>query len=178
MDQNRRANGLVNALLAGHFPRILLLGMAAVITSGFVGCGGSEAPPKLATVKGKVTINGLPAADLAVTFESQVAGGGRSAGVTNALGEYELSYAESSPSPKGAAIGQHLVRINSAAAASPGTLAAGGAGGSPTDLGPTDDSAVPSIIVPEKYNSATELKASVLAGDNPPINFDLQIPKK
>ena len=177
MNQNRHANGLVNALLAGHFPRIWLLGMAAVITSGFVGCGDGEAPPKLSSVKGKVTINGLPAPDLAVTFESQVKGGGRSAGVTNALGEYELSYAGSSPSPKGAAIGQHLVRINSAVA-SAGTLAAGGAGGSPSDLGPTDDNAVPAIVIPENYNAATELKANVLAGDNPPINFDLKISPK
>lgn len=177
MDQNLHANGLVNALLAGHFPRILLLGMAALITSGFVGCGGGgEAPPKLASVKGKITINGLPAPDLAVTFESQVAGGGRSGGVTNALGEYELSYAGSSPSPKGAAIGQHLVRISSAAT-STGTLATGGAGGSPTDLGPTDDKVVPAIVIPEEYNAASGLKVNVLAGDNPPINFDVKIPK-
>ncbi len=151
--------------------------MTAVITSGVFGCGGGEAPPKLASVKGKITINGLPAPDLSVTFESQVAGGGRSGGVTNALGEYELSFAGSTtPSPKGAAIGAHLVRVNSAVAAT-GTLAAGGAGGSPTDLGPTDDSAVPGVVIPEKYNASTELKANVVAGDNPAINFDLKVPK-
>ena len=179
MNQNLNAAALVKSRMTGNCQKILL-GMAVVITSGFVGCGGGggEAPPKLASVKGKITINGLPAADLVVTFESQVKGGGRSGALTNALGEYELSYAGTGPSQKGAAIGQHIVRIQSAAPTGVSSGGTGAAGGSPSDLGPTDDSPkAAGISIPEKYNSASELKTEVIAGDNPAKNFDLVIPK-
>lgn len=178
MNQNLNAAALVKSRRTSNCQRILL-GMAVVITSGFVGCGGgSEPPPKLASVKGKITINGLPAADLAVTFESQTKGGGRSGAVTNALGEYELSYAGTGPSQKGAAIGPHIVRIQSAAPTGASSGGPGAAGGSPSDLGPTDDNPkAASISIPEKYNSNSELKTEVVAGDNPAKNFDLVIPK-
>ena len=80
MNQNLNAAIFVTSRLTGNCQKILL-GMAVVITSGFVGCGGGDGgndpPPKLAPIKGKVMINGLPAANLVVTFESTVKGGGR-----------------------------------------------------------------------------------------------------
>ena len=98
--------------------------------------------------------------------------------MTNVLGEYELSFATpgAAMNQKGAAIGPHIVRITSAVASGVSSGGGGDAGGSPSDLGPTDDTPKPpGVLIPDKYNASSELKADVIAGENLPKNFDLKI---
>ena len=137
--------------------------MAFLMTFGFVGCGGDDFKPQLGLVTGSVTVNGAPGADLLVTFEPQ--GGGKSSLVgmastatTDGQGKFELNYGGNS---KGAVVGKHLVRIVSAAG--------GGPAGGETGAAP--------VLIPENYNTSSTLTANVVAGDNPPAKFELQIPK-
>lgn len=163
MTQNFNDAVLVKSRATGRSQRILVW-MAAVITSGFIGCGGGSgevAPPPLGLVKGKITVNGTPAAGLVVTFQPQGKVGALSQGATNASGEYELIYTGKTPNPKGAAVGEHVVQIFSVA----------------TDAPDEQGNVAAAIMIPERYNSASELKASVAAGENPSKDFDLQLPK-
>lgn len=142
--------------------------IATMCLWGMIGCGGeAEFKPQLGLVKGTVTINGAPAPDLIVTFEPQSKGGtkgsmvgGASTATTDAQGNFELQYATGGS--KGAVVGQHVVRIESATGGGP-------AGG---------EKAVAAIAIPAKYNIETTLKADVAAGENPPQKFELEIPKK
>lgn len=138
---------------------ILLIGLA------IVGCSGGEAPPELATVKGKVTVDGAPGAELEVVFEPQtksttkaqsVSGSG-SSGTTDAAGNYELSYLGGAN--KGAVVGMHTVRVINVAGGGP----AGGATG-----------AVPSVPIPATYNTESTLTFDVKKGENKDANFDLK----
>jgi hypothetical protein len=148
------------------FVGVSLVGM---IPLGVTGCGGGDYKPELGLVTGTVTISGKPAPDLIVTFEPQQNKdggkassivGGVSTATTNAEGKFDLQY--KGTSTKGAVVGPHLVRIQSAAGGGP----AGGA------------SAAAIIQIPPQYNSQTKLKADVTAGKNEPMEFDLPIGKK
>jgi len=163
MTQNFNDAVFVKSRTTGRSQR-LLVWMAAVITSGFIGCGGGSgetAPPPLGLVKGKVTINGQPAPGLVVTFQPQGKAGALSQGTTSASGEYELMYTGNTPSPKGAAVGEHVVQIFAVA----------------TDAPDEQGNIAAAVMIPERYNTASELKASVAAGENPSKDFDLQLPK-
>ncbi len=128
-----------------------------------IGCGSGEpGTPSLGSVKGKVTINGEPKEGLVVTFQPQGKTGALSQGSTNAQGEYELIYTGNTSGAKGAAIGEHLVRINSIA----------------TDAPNEKGEIVAQVFIPEEYNTSSTLKETVATGDNPPKNFDLKIQKK
>lgn len=114
------------------------------------GCGSSDFKPKLAAVKGVVTMNDKPLPAVTVTFEPQLAGsdtkgmiGGASTGVTDAEGKYELVYNDGRT--KGAVVGEHLVRIVSASGGGP----AGGAG------------AVAEVPIPPDYNTSSNMKVKV-----------------
>lgn len=129
-----------------------------------LGCGSSEFRPPLATVKGSVSLNDKPLPDVTVTFEPLPGSGsgkeasivgGTSMAVTDAEGNYSLSYMGGAS--KGAVIGQHIVRITSAAGGGP----AGGA------------DAVSAIPIPSNYNSNSSLTANVSAGENK-LDFALQ----
>jgi hypothetical protein len=69
------------------------------------GCGPSG--PTLATVSGKITLDGQPLPNVNVQFVPEK-GGSPSYGGTNANGEYELLHAQNR---KGALLGKHLVDI-------------------------------------------------------------------
>lgn len=137
---------------------ILIIGLAVG------GCTGGESPPELGIVKGKVTVDGAPGAELQVVFEpqaksttkAQAVSGSGSSGTTDAGGNYELSYLGGAN--KGAVIGMHTVRIVNVAGGGP----AGGATG-----------AVPSVPIPPKYNTESTESFEVKKGENT-ANFDLK----
>lgn len=149
------------------FTLTALMGVVAFTVLG-CGGGGDNFKPELGAVKGTVTINGKPAPDLIVSFEPQAKGGKggsivgvTSTGKTDAQGNYELQYQGTGGKvEKGAAVGQHIVRIEGGGGVGP----AGGA------------EAVAVTNVPAKYNKESTLKADVVAGENPPKNFELKDP--
>lgn len=140
--------------------------MVAVTAFGLIGCGGGDSfKPELGLVSGSVTLNGKPAPELNVTFEPQGEVGKKSivgsasTAMTDAQGKYELKYGGTGA--KGAVVGKHVVRIESAAGGGP-------AGG---------ESGVVAVMIPDTYNTNSTLKADVVAGNNPPVNFALEVPK-
>ena len=114
------------------------------LAAWIAGCGGVDRPD-LAPVRGKVTLDGRPLPDARLEFQP-VGPWRTSMGVTDARGEYELSYIRDE---KGAAVGGHRVRI--------------------TTVGRTE--AEPEIV-PAKYNEQTQLEREVTAGRNR-IDFKL-----
>ncbi len=110
------------------------------------GCG-----QKLVPVTGKVTVNGQPVGNLQVSFEHTGDGQGVGLGFTKADGTYQVHY----PGSKvGAPPGDYVVRIT------------------PSE---TDDPASAAPAIPAKYNTASELSATVDSGKTN-FDFDLTIP--
>jgi hypothetical protein len=114
---------------------------------GFAGCGSRS---ELASVRGKVMLDGQPLADAFVVY-SPVSHGTTSYGRTDANGTYEMMFTDNE---KGAWIGENLVRISTF------DLGRGGGGG-------------PKERVPVAYNQDTKLKADVKRGSNS-FDFDLK----
>jgi hypothetical protein len=108
------------------------------------GCGGGS---NLGQVQGTVTLDDRPLANAQVEFEPTGGDGARSAygGVTDATGHYELF---GSGDTKGAEPGEYTVHI--------------------TIEGTDDDEGgQPAPNIPARYNTQSELKATVKAGLNP-----------
>jgi hypothetical protein len=127
-----------------------------------LGCGG----PKIATVKGKVTLNGKPLANALVTFQPIAPGGSIDAGPgsaakTNAQGEFTL---KAMTGASGAVVGEHRVLIS--------VLTVGDTSGDerPVRGGPPLEE-----TIPERYNKESVLKFTVKPGPNE-ANFDLTSP--
>ncbi|VAX38777.1 hypothetical protein MNBD_PLANCTO02-695 [hydrothermal vent metagenome] len=115
-----------------------------------IGCSsGPSDQPELGTVKGKVTMNGQPMANVIVTFQPENNGGkekGRvSIGKTDEQGNYELGYNTKS---KGAKVGQHTVRIST------------------VFENPAPDGNDPKDPIPAKFNVKSEIKKEVQSGEN------------
>ncbi len=140
--------------------------LAILLSCGFcpmLGCGEGIEEPELGQVKGKVTVDGQPGANLSVMFEPQASGaasgktasqvGGGSMATTDAGGNYELLYKGAA---KGAVIGTHIVRISSAAGGGP-------AGG---------QSAAKPVMIPPKFNTDSKMTKDVKKGDNT-INLEI-----
>jgi hypothetical protein len=108
------------------------------------GCNRENAPG-LGRVTGTVTMDGSPVADAAVSFEPVGGLAGTSLGRTDATGKYELYYSRAN---KGAATGEHTVRINTYRDAS------------------EEKPQVQKETIPTKYNSKSELKVTVKRGAN------------
>ena len=131
-----------------------LLGLLAI-----VGCG-----PNVAPVSGKITLDDKPLAGATVIFtpesEDKNPGPGSNA-KTDASGQYMLQL--NTGGTKGAIIGKHRVRI---------TAYEG------------DDNEIPSsgsdmkvfrkLLIPDRYNSQTELTIEVPAGGTTSANFELK----
>jgi len=119
------------------------------------GCGAKDSRPKLATVRGKVTLKGQPVALAKVMF-LPVEGGQSSEGETGPSGEYELYFRENEP---GAQIGKHKITISTFV---------------PTEL---DDLGKKvggrGETIPAQYNTNSTLEKEVVAGENV-IDFDLK----
>ncbi|EAQ77344.1 hypothetical protein [Blastopirellula marina] len=127
---------------------------ALVLAAVTVGC--SQPPgPETGYVTGVVTLDGKPIDKAVVTFEP--ANARPSVGFTDANGRYELIF---TASRNGAVLGEHQVRITSAADAG------GGEGGQPLVAARKE-------TIPTKYNAKTELTAQVDSGSNT-IDFDLK----
>jgi len=126
------------------------IAFAVVLVSvGLAGCGKKEigiSLPELAPVTGVVTLDGQPLEGAIVSFEPDDLNVDRreSRGVTGSDGRYELYYIDD---VKGAVLGTLRVRISK--------------------LG--DDERP---VVPDRYNSKTELSANVQPGDN---SFDFSL---
>lgn len=127
-----------------------------------VGCGGSEAEPELGMVKGTVTVDGAPGANLQITFEPQLQKGSEqsvknvgagSSAQTDDKGMYELKY----KGKNGAVVGKHLVRIE--------PIAGGGPAGG--------DKAVPiGVVIPAEFNTQSTMIREVQKGENT-INLEV-----
>lgn len=109
----------------------------------FAGCSGASDRPPLGLVKGTVTLDGKPFANVMVLFKPDE--GRAASAVTNANGEYELEYLYK---VKGCKVGPNTVSF---------MYETGAEGGPP---------------IPEKYSSKSELKEEVMEGDNV-FDFDL-----
>jgi hypothetical protein len=144
----------------GYFEMTMVdLRFAFVLACGscffMAGCSGEMVEPELAMVMGSVTVDGQPGANLLIQFEPQSMAtgkgtsevGGLSTATTDAGGAYTLTY---KGQPVGAVVGQHLVRVTSAAGGGP-------AGG---------ESAVAPTFIPPQFNTQSTLRKDVKAGDN------------
>jgi hypothetical protein len=105
----------------------------------------------LPTVKGKVTLDGVPLPDAFVEFTPQVAGGSPSYGRTDTGGHYNLMF---SLKKYGAVPGENVVRITTA------------------DVGDMGAANVPERV-PDRYNRKTELRVEVKANEANAFDFDL-----
>jgi hypothetical protein len=117
-----------------------------------LGCG--ESGPEIASVEGKVTLDGQPLPNAAVVFIPE---NGRPAGArTDAQGNYVLNFTEGR---KGAMLGKNRVRISTAA--------------DPSET--PDGQPIPAVPekIPLKYNANTELEFTVESGKKNIANFDL-----
>jgi hypothetical protein len=136
--------------------RLPVLAALALLSAG---CGSQ--PYRTARVSGRVTLNGSPLADAAVTFQPvPVKGdspGPGSGGVTDAEGRYTLTVV--GKTTRGAVVGKHKVRIT---------------------MFQKDDSADdrPKRVkrLPAKYNAKTELECEVPAGGTDSADFKLTTP--
>lgn len=113
-----------------------------------IGCGESDMPD-VATVTGKVSLDGQPLEGAAIKFWP-VDGGRTATAVTDAAGEYSLDY---NATTKGAKVGKNEVRV------------------SKFDESLGDDA---KEIVPERYNSKSELNFEVKSGESNVANFELK----
>ena len=106
------------------------------------------------SVSGKVTLGGQPLADAIVTFTPKTSGAPSSA-ITDASGGYTLRYTRDYD---GALVGEHTVTISTYAAANP-----------------DDEPPKPEVPekVPAKYNTKSELLATVKSGSNT-LDFPLE----
>jgi len=106
------------------------------------GCG--KGGPDIAPVKGRVTLDGRPLANVNVEFQPDDMKPPSTSG-TNENGEYQLIYKRGM---EGARLGHHRVRITARSGSNP-------------------------PVIPDRYNTQSELQADVKSGQNE-INFDLK----
>jgi len=127
----------------GHLRRVWWL----LLVTASIGCGSRG---DLASVRGKVTLDGQPLANAFVVF-APTKKGTTSYGRTDSGGNYEMMFTDTE---KGAWIGENSVRIST------GDLGPGGGPG-------------PKERVPNVYNETSTLTAEVKSGGNT-FNFDLK----
>jgi len=125
----------------------------ALVALVIAGCGGSG--PDLGAVTGTVTLDGAALEGATVEFQPTAAGGSPSYGTTDASGAYELMFTFDK---KGALPGEHKVRISKTKPAE-GAVPSG-------DDDDDDDDENEIETLPAKYNTQTELTATVEAGKN------------
>ena len=128
-----------------HIASTLQLPVCMILLVVCIGCSNSDRPP-IGRVKGVITLDGKPAAGMAILFSQK--GFRSSSGFTNENGEYELKYIRD---VMGAAVGSHKVRIEYLA----------------------QEGGKRRLRLPERYNRQTELTAEVEPGRNE-LNFDLK----
>lgn len=117
---------------------------------------GCQRGPALGTVTGTVKVNGQPLPYAYVVFQPIDPPGAYGSAYADETGEYVLQF---SRARAGAPVGTHSVSIRAAR-------------GEELDEG---DVKLARIQIPEKYNSASELKREVKPGSNV-HDFDLEVP--
>ncbi len=149
-----------------------LVVMCCLVVLGCSGGAGLETAP----VTGTVTMDGAPMANVAVTFVP-VAGGAAASGQTDTSGVYTLNTVGES----GAVLGKHTVKVTSMQATGSGTGASVGSDSPEYAKQASGDyaagSAAASVkeVIPEKYNTKSELSYEVVAGKN---TFDITMTSK
>lgn len=133
-----------------------------------LGCNSSD-QPDLGQVTGTVTLDGQPLTGVAVVFQPD---NGRPArGMTDAEGKYELTYIRQT---KGTKVGSNRVEIApSEEGESEESEDVEVADGEPQPAAKVTKSGRP--VVPARYNSQSELKVDVKAGEN---TFDFKLESK
>jgi len=128
--------------------------LVALVLPLAAGCGGGG--PDLGSVEGTVTLDGQPLANAIINFEPVEGGGPRSSydGETDESGHYVL---HATASQKGAEPGDYTVHI---------TL---------PELESDEPAAKTEVEIPAKYNTQSELKATVKDGKN---TFDWPLTSK
>ena len=137
-----------------------VLGVVAV-----AGC--SKEPYSLASVSGKVTLNGRPLPNATVTFQpigslKQDPGPG-STGRTDADGRYTLLTVAVGSRRRGAVVGWHHVSITTQSGAKP-------------QASSDDRQRPPPEILPDRYNARTDLKFEVPPKGTEQADFELTSP--
>ena len=127
--------------------------LTLLLSISVIGCSSGD-DGNLGSVSGTVTLDGKPYPGAVVTYTPSNNQGRPSKGLTDESGQYELIYIRTT---RGAEKGDHRVRI--------------------TTLPPSGPPEVVSKIkfketVPKKYNTRSELTATVESGSNE-INFEL-----
>ncbi|RUL88599.1 hypothetical protein [Tautonia sociabilis] len=137
-------------------PHILLATLA--IAAPLLGCGGGDELDRQ-PISGSVTLDGQPLESGLITFDP--ASNQSITSVATEITQGEFSFNRTN----GPVPGEYRVVINSAGS----TGVEPGAGEAPGDtfIPPAEE------LVPKKYNAETTLRATVEAGDNPPIVFEL-----
>lgn len=126
------------------------------------GCGGSEFP--MASVSGRITLDGEPVEYAAVVFTPKRTGdsvvvGPRSAGETDADGRFEL---QTIKGDNGAVVGPHAVTVSTYEARL---------------INPRKSDEIEVIaeeVIPRRYRAPSELTFEVPSGGSSEANFDLQ----
>lgn len=143
------------------------LGLLAII---FAGCG--RGGPELASVTGKVTLDGKPLQNAIITF-TPLDGGVASSGTTSEDGTYSLVC----PLGKGALVGKHRISVHSQP---PGSIdSAGGVDEDDPKYGTGWDASARAPVfidpIPARYNINSELVRDVKPGKNV---IDLELTSK
>jgi hypothetical protein len=128
-----------------------------------MGCSPSD-QPELGEVTGTITLDGDPLPGVAVVFQPE---NGRPArGMTNADGQYELTYIRTT---KGTKVGPNRVEI---APSEEGEESLDVEGNDDEARTPAKRSKSGKPVVPARYNVKSELKVDVKPGEN---TFDFQL---
>lgn len=128
------------------------------VTLPLLGCGGGDGLDRQ-SVSGTVSLDGVPLESGLITFDPASAQSETSVATEITAGSYTFGR-DNGPVP-----GEYRVVINSAAEATVEPTAGEAPGD--TFIPP------PKEEVPKKYNVESILKATVAAGDNPPIDFEM-----
>lgn len=148
-----RATSIASGGLSSHPRPTSGIPLAAVLGALLLGCTSGTNP---ASVDGVVTLDGKPLQGATVLFRPSV--GRPSAGKTDANGRYRLRYTSERD---GAVAGEHTVSISML----------GDDGGGEDEA--SDASKPRSESIPARYNTQTELRATV-SGSGTTADFDLK----
>jgi len=141
-------------------PHDFLMMTLLSLSFSLAGCGGGGSDqPELGQVKGTITMDGSPLADVSVTFSPD--SGRPATGKTDVAGNYELIYIRNTP---GCKLGHNKVMISNSTEEDEMEQE----GDDAVQTAPSDENEIPA-----KYNDKTTLEADVQPGENT-FNFDLK----
>ncbi len=141
----------------GSISRVIVV--PALLSSALVGCSGAVV--EKAEVEGTVTYNGNPVETGMIRFLPKDGTVGPMAAGAISFGKYKVTAIGGVP------IGKHKVEIE--------------AWVERPDLRPANVPMAPmprEAYIPEKYNTSTELEATVVSGSTAPIDFELEGPER